>query len=138
MRRSRREQMPETARLEGKIYIRAEDYAIVKFEYVMHIREKERWKKFSELRLEYQEFQGKLYLHYISFGNQIVIRSDNNEPNTYFHWRELFVNKLRTENLPAPDTFYLFSRIQEIFDQSTLGNPAFWDHYNMVIKKADR
>lgn len=127
---------PSTYELKGKIYIRAKDFAIIRLDYSTSKFINQQKKKLNELHLEYQEYQGKMYLDYISFCNYIRIPGDL-KTDEFLHFRELFVNKVRSKNLPPPDSFYLFSKIQQIYDQNKLADPSFWEEYNMVLQKSD-
>lgn len=119
---------------EGMVYIRAKDQAILKIEYSLKVGEGKEQKKMNELKMEYREYQNKMYLNYISFANYIQIKGDY-ESKEYKHTRELFINNIRTNQLPSPDAFYLFSEIQNMYNQSYLSDPGFWNEYNMVLKK---
>ncbi|MDX2301496.1 MAG: carboxypeptidase-like regulatory domain-containing protein [Microscillaceae bacterium] len=116
----------------GTLYIRDRDFAILRFEY--HIIQDQNPQALNQLRVEYKEYEGKMYLNYLSFANHLRLKSDF-KVEQFVHFRELFINQLRTEDLPSPDEFYLFSRIQQIHRQEYLSDPHFWDRYNMVLQK---
>ncbi len=123
----------ESYHMKGKMYIRERDAAILKMDYAVIHQKAQQIEVFNELKLDFRLYQGNVYLHYISFSNFIIIQRDFTRER-YRHFRELFIHQIRTENLPAPDTFYLFSNIGKLHDQSYLNEPRFWEKYNMVLK----
>ena len=122
----------EEYQIEGAIYIRDQDYAILRLDYKVY--QPGQPQPLNELRLEYKDYEGKTYLNYISFANLITLKRDFYEEQL-MHYRELFINELRVKDLPTKDEFYLFSRIQQIHGQQYLNNPDFWKEYNMVLQK---
>ena len=120
--------------LGGHIYIRADDYAILKFEYSLREGRGNEQKILNRVQVEYQNYQEHLYLQYLSFSNLITLKNGGN-PKTYLHTRELFVNKVRTRDIPSPHSFYLFEQIGQIHRQDKLSDDSFWDQYNMVLKR---
>lgn len=125
-------QANEDYQMQGKMYIREKDFAILKMNYAIVRTSHQKSEILNELNLEYRPYQGKVYLHYVSFSNFIVIKREF-ERERYKHFRELFIHQIRTENLPSPNTFYLFNNIGKLYDQSYLQAPSFWEKYNMVL-----
>ncbi len=132
LRRSRN--LDRAYKMEGKIFIREKDFGIIKFEYRIWDTSQAQHQLINELNMEYQDWQGKLYLNYLSFSNSINL-VDDLQKMRFTHARELFVNNLRTRNLPNRDTYYLFNRIEQLFDQAYLREPSFWEEYNMILRK---
>ncbi len=122
----------EDYQMQGKMYIREKDFAILKMHYAIVHTTAQKSETLNELNLEYRSYQGKVYLHYVSFSNFIVIKREF-ERERYKHFRELFIHQIRTENLPSPNTFYLFNNIGKLYDQSYLQTPSFWEKYNIVL-----
>lgn len=59
----------------GKIYIEKQNYKIHKLEYSVYERS---WKKDNliyNIKVEYNEYHGKMYLNYISFNNKFMMRN---------------------------------------------------------------
>ena len=59
----------------GKIYIETQNYKIHKLEYSMHEKS---WKKDNliyNVKVEYNDYHGKMYLNYISFNNKFRMRN---------------------------------------------------------------
>lgn len=123
----------ENYQMKGKIYIRENDLAIMKMEYTIVHQTPTKTEVLNELKLDFKSYKDKMYLHYISFSNFIVIKRDFTQER-YRHFRELFIHQILTENLPPPDTFYLFSTIGKLHNQSYLNKPNFWEKYNMVLQ----
>ena len=125
-------QKQENYKIIGSVYVRDRDYAILRLEYKIY--QEGNTKPLNELRLEYKEYEGKMYLNYVSFANYIILENDFSKEH-FIHYRELFINELRVHELPSKDEFYLFSRIQQIHGQKYLNDPGFWEDYNMVLQK---
>ncbi len=123
----------ENYQMQGKMYVRERDFAILKMNYVIVHTIAQKSEILNELNLEYRSHQGRVYLHYVSFSNFIVIKRDF-ERERYRHFRELFIHQILTENLPSPNTFYLFNNIGKLYNQAYLQEPSFWDKYNMVLR----
>ncbi len=118
----------------GEIYIREEDYAILKFSfnyYISLFREK---KKIYQLNVEYKDYNGKMFLNYLSFVNYFKIFTGDEIAELY-QYREFFVNDIH-----YPDFTPL--KQSEIIDNSVPLNkypiksdPDFWNHYNIVLQE---
>ena len=55
--------------IKGKLFIRTDNFAIVKFSYSYFVTRRLETKKWFELNVEYREFKEKMYLKYISLMN---------------------------------------------------------------------
>lgn len=101
------------AYVEGEIYIHAEDFSILEFNYINFVSPSDLTKVY-EIRLAYQRYDGKMYLSYISMNN--LFQFQGNDPTTFitsdekiiagpkkvrqlYQFREFFVSTIN----PLPD-----------------------------------
>ena len=64
--------------IEGKLFIRASDFAILKFSYINHFKPEEPEEGIRyEILVEYQDFKDKMVLKYISMNNYLNARIGN-------------------------------------------------------------
>jgi hypothetical protein len=119
----------------GKIYIDAKDYAILKFMYTVDCKLPSYSGKFFDLNLEYKNYKDKYYLNYMSLCNYFEYKPDSGKvtksnPQQYLQYRELFVNNIvprpfkpiKSKERIRKGAVLLSNKIPKI--------EGFWDHYN--------
>ncbi len=121
--------------VDGKIYIRSESFAILKFNYSVSCNTPTYAGVLFELNLEYKNYHDTYYLSYLSLMNNFVNYNSENQhqaenPLPYFQYRELFINKI--ENAP----FEPILPAEEIKKNASLLTnkipilDGFWENYN--------
>ena len=113
----------------GEIYIRLDDYAIVRFNYSYYLSLFKEKKKLYEVNVEYRESEGKMFLNYMSFVNYFKIYTGDEIAELYLY-REFFVTDI------------IYGKFDPIKDREAIGNtipfheykvpvdPGFWNDYN--------
>ena len=66
--------------IRGRIWIRSDNYAIVRFEYLNFFENQTPPRKRYEIVVEYQELQGKMFLKYISMNNYFSVEDSVGVP----------------------------------------------------------
>jgi hypothetical protein len=112
----------------GEIYVRLDDYAIVKFNYNYYLSLTREKKKLYELTVEYRETQGKMFLNYLSFANYFKIYTGDEIAELYLY-REFFVTDINYGKFePVKDKEAIDNRIPFHMYNSAV-DPQFWNNY---------
>ncbi|MCK5210494.1 MAG: carboxypeptidase-like regulatory domain-containing protein [Cyclobacteriaceae bacterium] len=118
--------------IKGKLFIRTDNLAIVKFNYAYFVTKRLETKKWFELNVEYREFENKMYLKYFSFMNYFKLLTIE-EIAEMAVFREFFVNDIHVSDYKhlLPD-----ERIDEtlpLYKQNAPNDPKFWMNYNRTL-----
>ncbi|BDC99468.1 hypothetical protein PEPS_17490 [Persicobacter psychrovividus] len=119
--------------VEGQLFIRVKDYAVMKINYNYFVTKKLERKKWYELNLEYTDQGGKLYLKYLSYMNYFKI-FNGRETAEISQYREFFVNSV----VPGkPDLTQMKGELVDLskpmFEQKVPDIPNYWDDYNYLL-----
>ena len=118
----------------GEVFVREEDFAILKFSfnyYISLFREK---KKIYQLDVEYREYEGEMFLNYMSFVNYFKIYTGDEIADIY-QYREFFVNDIHYPKfIPVKDDEVIDNSIP-LKDYNMKSNPDFWNNYNVVLQE---
>ncbi|MFK8060234.1 MAG: carboxypeptidase-like regulatory domain-containing protein [Polaribacter sp.] len=107
-------------KVKGKIYISKADFKIYKMEYAVYNNKET--SKFFDVKLEYQEFEDKMYPNYISFNNSFkvlqppkfflvdALLNNSNNPTLKF----IFNNNLNIENRIKKNSFKIYYKNKRI------------------------
>lgn len=117
--------------IEGKLFIRTDNYAIVKFSYAYFVTQRLETKKWFELNQEYREVDGKMYLKYISYMNYFKLLTTE-EVADFFLYREFFVNEVRFGPID-PMAGPLIDNSRPLYQQNAPDDPEFWATYNRTL-----
>jgi len=117
--------------IEGKIYIRTDNYAIVKFSYAYFVSKRLEIKKWFELNQEYREVEGKMYLKYISYMNYFKLLTTEDISN-FALYREFFVNEIRFGDLD-PAEGPLIDNSKPLYLQNAPNDLQFWATFNRTL-----
>ena len=117
--------------IEGKIFIRTDNYAIVKFNYAYFVTQRLERRKWFELNEEYREVNGEMYLKYISYMNYFKLLTTE-EVADFALYREFFVNEIRFGDL-NPTEGPLIDNGKPLYQQNAPDNPGFWATYNRTL-----
>ena len=119
-------------KVEGKLFIRVKDYAILKFNYAYFVTKRLDTRKWYELNLEYKSFEDEMYLKYISYMNYYKIFTMG-EIVDMFQYREFFVNDIETGDLePIPQESRI-DPLKPLYVQEVPNDPDFWRSYNRTM-----
>jgi hypothetical protein len=116
----------------GEVYIRAEDFAILKFEYNYYISLFRERKKLYELNVEYREFGNKMFLNYISFVNYFKIYTGDEIAELY-QYREFFVNNIHYPKFDPIAEDEMLDSSRPLYEYRMEPDPGFWENYNAVL-----
>ena len=117
--------------VDGKIYIRSKDYAILKFNYTVTCKLPRYSGKFFDLKLEYKDFEGKCYLNYLSVCNYFEYKNDTkSNPQQYFQYRELFVNKIVNRKFKSLKYREIINIRSPLMKNQVPVQKGFWESYN--------
>ncbi len=118
--------------ISGKLYIRTDNYAIVKFSYAYFVTKRLETKKWFELNVEYREFENKMYLKYFSFMNYFKLLTIQ-EIAEIAVFREYFVNEIKSKNRSALMATEVIDETQPLFRQNAPNDAQFWMNYNRTL-----
>jgi hypothetical protein len=118
--------------IKGKLFIRVDDFAILKFSYEYHVTRRDEKRKWYELNLEYRDIDGKMYLKYISYVNYFKILT-NHEIAEMSLFREFFVNDIQTRNFQTISKSEQIDPDQPLYKQAVAVVPGFWESYNRLL-----
>lgn len=118
--------------ISGKLFIRTDNFAIVKFSYAYFVTKRLETKKWFELNVEYREFENKMFLKYFSFMNYFKLLTLEGIAEMAV-FREFFVNDIHVSDYKhlLPD-----ERIDEelpLYRQNAPNDPKFWVNYNRTL-----
>jgi hypothetical protein len=118
--------------IEGKLFIRTDNYAIVKFNYAYYVTKRLETKKWFELNIEYREFEDKMYLKYYSFMNYFkLLTIDEIVEMSVF--REFFVNEIKVENYQPLQSNLVIDDNLPLYQQNAPNDPKFWINFNRTL-----
>ena len=114
------------------MFIRTDNFAIVKFSYAYFVTKRLETKKWFELNVEYREFENKMFLKYFSFMNYFKLLTLEGIAEMAV-FREFFVNDIHVSDYKhlLPD-----ERIDEelpLYRQNAPNDPEFWVNYNRTL-----
>ena len=118
--------------IKGKIYIRTDNYAIVKFSYAYFVTKRLETKKWFELNIEYREFEDKMYLKYFSFMNYFKLLTIE-EIVEMSVFREFFVNDISANTYQSIDNSASIDLELPLYQQNAPSDPQFWMNYNRTL-----
>ena len=126
--------------ISGKIFIRADNYAIIKFIYTNNSIHPEICEgKLYELVLEYGEYKNKMYLNYISFLNFFEIISKSKlkgiteiKYSPFYQFREFFVNEIIPHDFAPLEEYEVFDPDRPLYRQEFKNDPSFWEKFNII------
>jgi hypothetical protein len=118
--------------IKGKLFIRTDNFAIVKFNYAYFVTKRLETKKWFELNVEYREFEDKMYLKYYSFMNyfKLLTIEEIAEMSVY---REFFVNEIKAENYQPIATSESIDIELPLYQQDAPNDPQFWMNYSRTL-----
>lgn len=119
--------------ISGTFFIDANSMAFIKINYLANVVMPGYTGKFVEINLEYQSYQDKYYLNYLSVCNYFerMNELDKTVLGQYYQYRELFVNKIITQSFTKIKNRDAIKKQKSLFDsQNTNPSPDFWDTYN--------
>ncbi len=118
--------------IKGKLYIRMEDYAIIKFNYAYFVTKRLESRKWFELNVEYREFENKMYLKYFSFMNYFKLLTTQ-EMAEMAVFREYFVNGIYVGARENESDAVSLQVDLPLFRQNAANNVGFWDNYSRTL-----
>ena len=118
----------------GEIYVRAEDYAILKFSFNYFISLLDGKKKIYQLNIEYREYTGKMFLNYISYVNYFKIYTGD-EIAELQQYREFFVNDIKYPDFKPLHDSECIDPSTPLSEYKIKSVPGFWDNYNTVLQE---
>ena len=125
------------------LYIDVESFAFVKLELERSVSEGKYYKRrltngqqeaYYHMIMEYQEYNGKMYLKYQKEEDTWQIFEGLESDHllfTKYPKKELFINKIVTENVDEYPFASNFSGYKSIENQAKPYNPEFWKFYNV-------
>ena len=125
---------------EGSMYIKSDDYTILKFNYRINCETADYSGKLLEVGLEYKKSADEYYLSYLAMNNYFEFTPPEfgvypHKVEHFYQYRELYINKI------VPDVVKLLTNDEIIPKDKMLMNniievvPGFWDNYNFVINE---
>ena len=117
---------------DGEIYIRVDDYAILKFNFNFYVSKFGDRKKWYELNIEYREYEGEMFLKYISYVNYFKIYTGLEIAELYLY-REFFVTDIHYpgfESIPKSETI---DKSLPLHAHDAPNDPDFWTGYNVIL-----
>ncbi len=118
--------------IQGKLYIRTDNFAIIKFNYAYFVTKRLDTKKWFELNIEYREFEGKMFLKYFSFMNYFKLLTIDEivDMNVF---REYFVNDIKAQKHTIIADGELINEDISLYQQNAPNDPQFWLNYNRTL-----
>jgi hypothetical protein len=118
--------------IKGRLFIRTDNFAIVKFHYAYFVTKRLETKKLYEINLEYREIGDRMYLKYISFMNYFKIMTLTEIADLYFY-REFFVNNMTLEEDQEVVQIPFIDPKKPLYQQNAPNEPSFWIGYNRLL-----
>lgn len=118
--------------IKGKLFVRTDNHAIVKFSYAYFVTKRLETKKWFELNIEYREFEDKMYLKYFSFMNYFKLLTVE-EIVEMSVFREFFVNEIQAQNYQLIDVSKTIDLEMPLYQQNAPNDPQFWINYNRTL-----
>ena len=121
-------------KVNGEIYVRVRDHGILKFNYSFFVKDFDKDRKVYELNLEFRDYNGKLFLKYLSYVNffKIYLGYEIGEISKY---REFFVTDIHFpdfENIPKDK---MMDRETPLHKIRVKEDPDFWNNYNVILQQ---
>lgn len=116
----------------GKLFIRTDNYAIVKFNYAYFVTKRLESKKWFELNVEYREFEDKMFLKYFSFMNyyKLLTTVEIAEMSVY---REFFINDIHVSEYTPLLPEETIDDTLPLYQQNAPNDSKFWINYNRTL-----
>jgi hypothetical protein len=117
---------------DGEIYIRVEDYAILKFNFNFYVSKFGDKKKWYELNIEYRDYNDQMFLKYISYVNYFKIYTGLEIAELYLY-REFFVTDIHYpdfNDIPKSETI---DKSVPLHAHEVPSDPDFWSGYNVIL-----
>ena len=118
--------------IEGKLFIRTDNYAIVKFSYAYFVNKRAETKKWFELNIEYREYKEKMYLKYYSFMNYFKLLTIEEIVEMYV-FREFFVNEIKDDEFDPLQNEMIIDHDLPLYQQNAPNEPNFWINFNRTL-----
>lgn len=118
--------------IKGKLFIRTDNFAIVKFSYAYYVTKRLETKKWFELNVEYREFEDKMYLKYFSFMNYYKLLTIEEIAEMYVY-REFFVNDIHAGTYQPIAPGNSINQDLPLYQQNAANDPQFWINYNRTL-----
>ena len=118
--------------IEGTLYIRTDNFAIVKFSYAYFVTKRLETKKWFEINEEYREHDGRMYLKYMSFMNYFKLLTTT-EIADLSVYREFFVNDIHTGDDAHINKDQMIDLEKPLYQQNASNDPQFWINYNRLL-----
>lgn len=118
---------------DGHIFIRSDNFAILKLNYSVTCNLPTYTGKFFDLKLEYKNYNDKYYLNYLSLMNYFVLKSNtsaNHVNKPYFQFRELFINKIVHEPFESLHEGETINKSSSLNVNRVPVKEGFWERYN--------
>ena len=123
-------------RVDGKIYIHSQSFAILKFTYTITCNTPLYAGKFFDLKLEYKNMNDKYYLNYLSlinyfeFNNNTRADSLTKRTEPVFQYRELFINKIVEREFGSLKSKETINKDSSLIKNRVPVQKGFWESYN--------
>jgi len=117
---------------DGEIYIRVKDYAILKFNYNFYVAKFGDRKKWYELNIEYREYEGEMFLNYISYMNYFKIYTGLEIAELYLY-REFFVTDIQYPDFKEIPKSETIDKSKPLHAHDAPNDPDFWAGYNVIL-----
>jgi len=116
----------------GEMFIRVRDHGILKFHYAFFVRDFTKERKVYELNLEYRDYNGKLFLKYLSYVNffKIYLGYEIGEVSKY---REFFVTNIQFPDFESIPKNMVMNRETPLHRIPVKDDPDFWNNYNIIL-----
>jgi hypothetical protein len=118
--------------IKGKLFVRTDNFAIVKFNYAYFVTKRLETKKWFELNIEYREFEDKMYLKYFSLMNYFKLLTIEEIAEMHV-FREYFVNDIQAKNHEDFDLSLSIDQHLPLYQQNAPNEPQFWMNYNRTL-----
>lgn len=125
---------------EGSMYIKSDDYTILKFNYRVNCETSDYSGKLLEVRLEYKKYADEYYLSYLSMNNYFEFTPPEIDVFPYkvehlYQYRELYINKIVPDIAKPLTNDEIIPKDKMLMNNNIEVVPGFWDNYNFVINK---
>lgn len=118
--------------IEGKLFIRTDNYAIVKFNYAYFVTKRLESKKWFELNVEYREFEDKMFLKYFSFMNYFKLLTTEEDAEMAV-FREFFINDIHFSDYTPLLPEETIDDSLPLYKQNAPNDLRFWINYNRTL-----
>ncbi|MCK5103514.1 MAG: carboxypeptidase-like regulatory domain-containing protein [Cyclobacteriaceae bacterium] len=118
--------------IKGKLFIRTDNLAIVKFNYAYFVTKRLETKKWFELNVEYREFENKMYLKYFSFMNYFKLLTIE-EIAEMAVFREFFVNDIHVSDYKSLSPDETIDETLPLYRQNAPNDKKFWINFNRTL-----